>query len=147
MEESESEVAQSSLTLCDPMDCSPPGSSILDSPGKNTGVRCHFLLQGIFPTHGLNPGLPHCGRTLYRLSHQGFLAFLNEWMESIQKVLLKLIIWISTNKTRVSWYIFSNCGNLLVLDLQSPCPFVACHLSVHLLGFHWTCYEGSYAGP
>ena len=33
-----------------------------DSPGKNTGVDCHALLQGIFPTQGLNPGLPHCGR-------------------------------------------------------------------------------------
>ena len=30
-----------------------------------------FLLQGIFPTQGLNPGLPHCGLTLYRLSHRG----------------------------------------------------------------------------
>ena len=35
-----------------------------DSPGKNTRVGCHFLLQGIFPTQGLNPGLPHCGRIL-----------------------------------------------------------------------------------
>ena len=42
-----------------------------DSPGKNTGVGCHFLLQGIFPTKGSNTGLPHCRQTLYRLSHQG----------------------------------------------------------------------------
>ena len=35
-----------------------------DSPGRNTGVGCHFLLQGIFPTQGLNPGLPHCRQTL-----------------------------------------------------------------------------------
>ena len=34
-------------------------------------VGCHFLLQEIFPTQGLNPGLPHCRQTLYRLSHQG----------------------------------------------------------------------------
>ena len=34
---------------------------------------CHFLLQGIFPTQGLNPGLPHCRQMLYRLSHQGSL--------------------------------------------------------------------------
>ena len=32
---------------------------------------CHFLLQGIFPTQGLNPGFPHCRQTLYCLSHQG----------------------------------------------------------------------------
>ena len=40
-------------------------------PGKNTGVGCHFLLQTIFPTQGLQPVLPHCRQMLYRLSHQG----------------------------------------------------------------------------
>jgi len=40
-----------------------------DSAGKNTGVGCHALLQEIFPTQGLNPGLPHCGQILYHLSH------------------------------------------------------------------------------
>ena len=65
-------VAQSCLTLCDPMDCSPPGFSVqVDSPGKNTGVDCHALLQGIFPSQGSNPGLPHSRRILYHLSHQG----------------------------------------------------------------------------
>ena len=42
-----------------------------NSPGKNTGVGCHFLLQGIFPTQGLNSSLPPCRQTLYQLSHQG----------------------------------------------------------------------------
>ena len=65
-------VAQSCPTLCNPMDCSPPGSSVHgDSPGKNTGVGCHTLLKGIFPTQGLNPGLPHCRQILYQLSSQG----------------------------------------------------------------------------
>ena len=42
--------------LCDPMDCSLPGSSVHgDSPGKNPGVDCHFFLQGIFPSQGSNP--------------------------------------------------------------------------------------------
>ena len=41
-----------------------------DSPGKNTRVGCHFLLQGIFPTQGSNPGLPHCRQTLYHLRYQ-----------------------------------------------------------------------------
>ena len=46
-----------------PMDCSPPGSCVRgDSPGKNTGVGCHGLLQGIFPTQGSNPGVQHCRR-------------------------------------------------------------------------------------
>ena len=53
-------VTQSCPTLCDPMDCSLPGSSVHgDSPGKNTGVGCHFLLQAIFPTQGLNQCLLH----------------------------------------------------------------------------------------
>ena len=41
-----------------------------DFPGKNTGVGCYFLLQGIFPTQGLNLGFPHCRQTFYGLSHQ-----------------------------------------------------------------------------
>ena len=46
---------QSCPTLCDPMDCRPPGSSVHgDSPGKNNGVVCHVLLQGTFPTQGSN---------------------------------------------------------------------------------------------
>ena len=77
-------VTQSCPTLCDPKGGSPPGSGSSvhgDSPGKNTGVGCHALLQGIFPTQGSNPGLPHCRWILYRLSHQGSLksawSFLN----------------------------------------------------------------------
>ena len=55
-------VAQLCLTFWDPVDCRQPGSSVHgDSPGKSTGVGCHaLLLQGIFPTQGSNPGLPHC---------------------------------------------------------------------------------------
>ena len=65
-------VAQSCLTLCDPTDCSPLGSSVHgDSPGKNTGVGCHALFHGIFPTQGSNPGLLYCRWILYHLSHQG----------------------------------------------------------------------------
>ena len=55
---------QSCLTLCDPMDCSLPGFSAYGNcPGKNTGVGCHALLQGIFLTQGLNPGLLHIWKT------------------------------------------------------------------------------------
>ena len=51
---------------------SSPGSLVHgDSPGKNTGVGCHTLLQGIFPTQGLNPGLLYYRSILYHLSHQG----------------------------------------------------------------------------
>ena len=44
-----------------------------DFPGKNTGVGCQFLLQEIFLTQGLNPGLPHCRQMLYCLIYQGSL--------------------------------------------------------------------------
>ena len=48
--------AQLCPTLCDPMNYSPPGSSVHgDSPGKKIGVGCCFLLQEIFPTQGSNP--------------------------------------------------------------------------------------------
>ena len=73
-------VAQSYTALCNPMDCSLPASSVLeDSPGKHTGVGCHALLQGIFPTQGSNPGLLHCRQILYLLSHQGSPKIL-EWV-------------------------------------------------------------------
>ena len=54
-------VAQLCPVLYNPMDCSLPGSSVhrINRPGKNTGVVCHFLLQGFFPTQGLNPHLLH----------------------------------------------------------------------------------------
>ena len=51
--------------LCDPMYCP------WNSPGQNTGVGSPSLLQGIFPTQGSNPGLLHCRRILYQLSHKG----------------------------------------------------------------------------
>ena len=49
------------------------------SPGQNTGVRSHPLLQGIFPTQESNPGLPHCRWILYQLSHKGSPRIL-EWV-------------------------------------------------------------------
>ena len=73
-------VNQSCLTLVNPWTVGLPGSSVHgDSPGKNTGVGCHALLQGIFPTQGLNSGLLHCGQILYCLSHQGSPRIL-EWV-------------------------------------------------------------------
>ena len=56
---------RSPVLQADTLSSEPPGKS------KNTGVGCHSLLQEIFLTHGLNPGLPHYRQMLYRLSHQG----------------------------------------------------------------------------
>ena len=65
------------------MDFSPPGSSVHgDSPGKNTGVDCHALLQGIFQTQGLNP-VPRCRQILYHLSHPG--SPLGRWKEELKE--------------------------------------------------------------
>ena len=73
-------VTQLCPTLCDPVDCSLPGFSVHgDSPGKNTGVGYHALLQGIFSTQGSKPGLPHCRRILYHLSYEGNPRML-EWV-------------------------------------------------------------------
>ena len=60
------------LTLCNPRDCRPPGSSVYgNSSGKNTRVGCHSLFQGIFLTQGSNSGLPHYKQILYHLSLHG----------------------------------------------------------------------------
>ena len=70
-------VAQSCPSLCDPMDCSLPCSSVYgDSPGKNIGVGCHALLQGTFPTQGST----HCRWILYHLSIAG--GFFHIWATS-----------------------------------------------------------------
>ena len=50
-----------------------------NSPGQNTWVSSLSLLQGVVPTQGLNPGLPHYRQILYQLSHQGNLRRL-EWV-------------------------------------------------------------------
>ena len=69
--------AQSRLTLFDPMDSCPPGSSVheilypWDSPVKHTGVGGHFLLQGIFLTQGSNPHLLHRQVDSLPLNHLG----------------------------------------------------------------------------
>ena len=61
---------QSRPSLFTLLDYRPPVASVHgDSPGKDTRVGCHSLLQGIFPRQGWNPG--HCRQILHHLSHQG----------------------------------------------------------------------------
>ena len=57
-------VVPSCPTLCNPLDYT------WNSPGQNAGVGSLSLLQEIFPTQGLNPGLLHCRRVLYQLSYK-----------------------------------------------------------------------------
>ena len=64
----------------EPMGWGPPGSFVhADSPGKNTGVDCPVLLQRIFQTQGLNPGLPHCRQILYCLSTREAQEYWSGW--------------------------------------------------------------------
>ena len=86
-------VAQLCLILCDPMDCSPPGSSVHgDSPGKNT------LLQGIFPTQRSNPGPPHYRQILYRVSHWGRVGKKNN--KGVWEKLTSGVMW----KVKGGWF-------------------------------------------
>ena len=55
-----------------------------NSPDQNTGVASLSLLQGIFPTQGLNPGLPHCGWVLYQLSHKGSLLINHSYLGTLK---------------------------------------------------------------
>ena len=100
------------VTLCDSMDHSWPGSCAWHSPGKNTGVVCHSLLQEIFPTQESNPGLPHCRQILYCLSHQGSLQRANyktkisnwdrcfpRYSYTFNELLLKCSSYLSKTKT------------------------------------------------
>ena len=68
-------VTQSCPTLFDPHVL----YSTWNSPGQNTGMGNLSLLQGIFPTQGSNPDLPHCRWILYQLSHKGSPRIL-EWV-------------------------------------------------------------------
>ena len=72
------------VQLCNPMDYT---HSPWNSPGQNTGVGSCCLLQGIFPTQGLNPGLPHCGWILYQLSHKGSPRMMRR-ADSFEKTLM-----------------------------------------------------------
>ena len=112
-------VPQLCLTLCDLMDCSLSGSSVPgDSPVKKTGVGFHFLLQGIFPTQGSNPGLLHCRRVLYQPSYHCSQRMPQYQGDSDQKVLVSATLFRSTPllcQTRIS---------ILSTDFQSGGPYV-----------------------
>ena len=83
-------------TLCNPMDCSPPGPAHCpwDFPGRNTGVSCYFLLQVIFLTQRSNPSLPHWQvDSLPSLSNQG-----NPFIKANSKYLLNVYILVIISK-------------------------------------------------
>ena len=100
-----------------------------NSPDLNTGMGSCFLLQGIFLTQGLNPGLPHCRQILYQLSHQG-------------SPLCDLGCPPQTDPRRISHLVSSTIFTALhALDFTgSPLPirpYLSCILS-HLRCFLWS---------
>ena len=64
-------VAQSCLTLCDPLNCSPKAPLVMGFSRQEYWSGRHSLLQGIFPTLGSNPGVLHCRQILYHVIYQG----------------------------------------------------------------------------
>ena len=85
-------VTQSCLTLCGPMDYSLPGSSVRGILQTRI-LEWVAVIQGIFPTQGPNPGLPHCRWSLYKRNHKGSprkntrvgILFLLQWIFLIQE--------------------------------------------------------------
>ena len=98
-----------------------------NSPGQITGVGSLSLLQGIFPTQGSNPGLPHCRRILYQLSHQESPEIRNRQPKHLCLILVQLILC-----AHCSFFVsFSSC----LKQLKKICPgrsLVLQWLRIHL---------------
>ena len=123
-------VAQSCPTLCNSIECSQPSSSVHgDSPNKNTGVGCYALLQGIFPTQGLSPGLPHCRWICYRLSHQG-TQWILEWVAYPFSWVSSLIQEVNQHLLHYRW-LFTSWATREALRLFSPTKLVHDNVSVY----------------
>ena len=78
----------------------PPGTSVCaDSLGKNTGVDCRFLLQGIFLTQGSNQGLLHCRQLLYHLIYEGSLHLVADKLHTGQDSMK--LLWIADKYQKI----------------------------------------------
>ena len=98
-----------------------------NSPGQDTRVGSRSLLQGIFPTQGSNPGLPHCRRILYQLSHQGSPNTIFSSVQSLSRV-LSTTPWTAARQASLS---ITNSRSLPKLkSIESVMPsnhLVLCH--------------------
>ena len=123
-------VTQSCPTLCDPMDCSLPGFSAHgDSPGKNTGVGSHALLQGIFPTQGSNLGLLYCRQVQCSLSHQASPVIRTAHSRRLKGMLVPRSLGLILN------VINRDCLSAYPIPIMPPLPF-SCSLSLSLSHTH-----------
>ena len=93
-----------------------------NSAGQNTGVGSLSLLQGVFPTQGLNPGLPHCRWVLYQLSHKGCPIQYNH-----SRMGYTILIFISTA------IIISFGESFNFISKGHPCRIVMCKSLGHVL--------------
>ena len=92
-----------------------------DSPGKDSGVGCHFLLQGIFPTQGSSPGLLNCRQILYCLSHQGSPT---QQMTNLIYAPLKFVFY-----DPYDWIIFK--GRLYIFKISNSYHLILCSVGLH----------------
>ena len=93
------------------MDC-----NLRNSPSKNTGGGCHSLLQGIFLTQGLNPGLLHCWQILYCLSHYQFSSV--QLLNHVQ-----LFVTSKTAACQASLSITNSWSLLKLTSIESVMPY------------------------
>ena len=110
-------VAQSCPTLFDSVDCSP-----WNSLSQNSGVGSISLLQAIFPTQGSNPGIPHCRRILYQLSHQGSPGKIKEayeitWEACGISITVEYPVSLPFFVVRMKTEVFQSCGHCWVFQM------------------------------
>ena len=138
----------------------------MDSPGKNTGVSCHFVLQGIIPTQGSNPRLLHCRRIVFycwaigealrlvvlrikkRIKTPNFYFF--ELGKRIIFYLFRKTCLICTKQWQETGYVVLTGGEnpavKLVEDCVWMCPALEHLLNTHVGQFCWSCASRFYHG-
>ena len=99
-----------------------------NSLGKNTGVGCHTLLQGIFPTQGSNSGLLHYRQILYHLSHHRCENWTVKKAEHCRIDAFELRYWIRL--LRVPWT--AKRSNQFILKISPGCPLEGLMLKLNL---------------
>ena len=92
-----------------------------NSPGKNTRVGCHAVLQGIFPTQGLNPSLTRCKQILYQQNHQG---------RSPHRILTNSILFVSNS------ILIKKISPSLYTSPAQACYFLLCLVNLTTQGGH-----------
>ena len=119
-------VAQSCPTLCGPMDCSLPGSSVRgDFPGQNAGVGCHTLLQGIFPTQGKTQ-VPHVAGGFFTIWATREAQYISMGVTTLVQFYPRLNLFI------LRFHSLNTC------EEQSPCSGLCIHFLLDLHKAQWS---------